>query len=251
MKRIFKHNGLYIFALFWLVICLYPFVFMMTSSLKGRMEFVISPAWSLPQKFLYTNYQRVLTGGFLQYFFNSVFVGLVSVTLILFVSSLASYVLSRISFRLNKLVYGMFVAGMMIPIHITLIPVYNLTRMMGLYDNIVALIGPYVAFSLPISVFVLTGFMREIPTELEQAAVVDGASRLQIYAYVIMPLAKPALSTVAIYNFIMLWNEFIYALVLLSSPKNWNLTMGLWNFHGEYSIDVPLIMTTLTLATFP
>lgn len=251
MKKVLQSIVLSIFAFLWLVITFYPFVFMVTSSLKGRMEFLINPVWSLPESFLYTNYIRVIEGGFLRFLTNSVIVSVVSVILILFVSSLASYAISRISFRFSGLVYGLFVAGMMIPIHITLIPVYNLTRSLGLYDHLAALVGPYVSFSLPISVFVLTGFMRDIPIELEEAALMDGASRVQIYSSVIMPLAKPALSTVAIYNFIMLWNEFIYALVLLSSPRNWNLTMGLWNFQGQYSIDIPLIMATLTLAALP
>ncbi|NLJ75573.1 MAG: carbohydrate ABC transporter permease [Firmicutes bacterium] len=251
MKKVFQTIVVTLFALFWLVISFYPFVFMVMSSLKGRMEFVIQPKWALPEKFLYTNYIRVIEGGFLRFFSNSVIVSGFSVLLIILVSSLSSYAISRIRFRFSGFVYTMFVAGMMIPIHITLIPVYNLTRAMGLYDNLAGLVGPYVSFSLPVSVFVLTGFMREIPLELEEAALMDGASRLQVYTKVIMPLSKPAISTVAIYNFIMLWNEFIYALVLLSSPKNWNLTMGLWNFHGQYSIDIPLIMATLTLAALP
>lgn len=251
MKRILKRLVVLAFALFWLVISFYPFVFMIISSLKARMEFVIQPKWALPQQFLYTNYVRVIQGGFLRFFTNSVIVSGISVILIILTSSLASYAISRIAFRLSGVVYTMFVAGMMIPMHITLIPVYTLTRTLGLYDHLGGLVGPYVAFSLPISIFVLTGFMREIPLELEEAAVIDGASAWQVYSQVIMPLSKPALSTVTIYNFIMLWNEFIYALVLLSSPKNWNLTMGLWNFHGQYSIDIPLIMATLTLAALP
>lgn len=251
MKRFLQNIIVALFAIFWLVISFYPFVFMVISSFKARMEFVIQPKWALPQEFLYTNYVRVIQGGFLRFFMNSVIVSAVSVVLIILASSLASYVISRISFRLSGFVYTMFIAGMMIPIHITLIPVYNLTRQLGLYDQLGGLIGPYVSFSLPISIFVLTGFMREIPLELEEAALIDGASPWQVYSNVIMPLSKPALSTVTIYNFIMLWNEFIYALVLLSSPKNWNLTMGLWNFHGQYSIDIPLIMATLTLAALP
>jgi len=251
IKKMLKQVGLYLFAALWFVISFYPFVFMVNTSLKGRMEFLIKPVWAFPEKFLYTNYLRVIEGGFFRFFFNSVTVSVISVAIIILVSSLASYVISRVRFRLSSLVYGLFVAGMMIPIHITLIPVYNLTRALGIYDSLTALIGPYVAFSLPISVFVLVGFMRDIPLELEEAAVMDGASRLQIYARVIIPLSKPALSTVAIYSFIMLWNEFIYALVLLTSRKNWNLTMGLWNFHGQYSIDIPLIMATLTLAALP
>lgn len=251
VKKPLQQLGLYVFAGFWFVISFYPFIFMVNTSLKGRMEFLIKPVWARPDKFLYQNFLRVIEGGFFRFFFNSVTVSVTSVILILIVSSLASYAISRMRFRLRTIVYGMFVAGMMIPIHITLIPVYRLTQSMGLYDSLAALVGPYVAFSLPISIFILTGFMREIPSEMEEAAVIDGASHLQVYSLVIMPLSKPALATVAIYNFIMLWNEFIYALVLLSSKNNWNLTMGLWNFHGQYSIDIPLIMATLTLAALP
>lgn len=242
---------LFFFALFWLVISFYPFVFMVNTSLKDRMEFLTSPIWKVAKNPLYSNYLRVIQGGFFRFFFNSVGVALVSVVLILFTASLASYILSRVQFRFSHLIYGIFVAGMMIPIHITLIPVYNLTRLLGLYDRLLALIGPYVAFALPVSVFVLTGFMRDVPLELEEAAFIDGASHWQIYYLVLVPLSKPALSTVAIYSFIMLWNEFIYALVLLTSKKNWNLTMGLWNFHGQYSIDIPLIMASLTMAALP
>lgn len=251
IQRGIKQACLYLFAAVWFVISFYPFIFMINTSLKGRMEFLIKPVWAFPEQFLYTNYVRVIEGGFFRFFFNSVSVSVLSVAIIILVSSLASYVISRVRFRFSALVYGLFVAGMMIPIHITLIPVYNLTRALGIYDSLAALVGPYVAFSLPISVFVLVGFMRDIPLELEEAAVMDGASRLRIYTKVVMPLSKPALSTVAIYSFILLWNEFIYALVLLTSKKNWNLTMGLWNFQGQYSIDIPLIMATLTLAALP
>ena len=251
IRRGIKQACLYLFAAVWFVISFYPFIFMINTSLKGRMEFLIKPVWAFPEQFLCTNYVRVIEGGFFRFFFNSVSVSVLSVAVIILVSSLASYVISRVRFRFSTLVYGLFVAGMMIPIHITLIPVYNLTRALGIYDSLAALVGPYVAFSLPISVFVLVGFMRDIPLELEEAAVMDGASRLRIYTKVVMPLSKPALSTVAIYSFILLWNEFIYALVLLTSKKNWNLTMGLWNFQGQYSIDIPLIMATLTLAALP
>ncbi len=251
LKKGVKTLLLYCFAFLWLVISFYPFIFMVNTSLKGRMEFLMNPVWAAPDRFLYSNYLKVIEGGFFRFFFNSVGVVAVSVFLILLASSLASYVLSRIRFRFSGLIYGAFVAGMMIPIHITLIPVYNLTKALGIYDSLLALIGPYVSFSLPISIFILTGFMKDVPMELEEAAFMDGASHFQIYSKVLLPLSKPALATVAIYNFIMLWNEFIYALVLLTSKKNWNLTMGLWNFQGQYSIDIPLIMATLTLAALP
>lgn len=215
------------------------------------MEYFTTSVWALPQKFHFANYLQIIQAGFLKYFLNSVIVSLVAVFLVVLTSSMAAYAISRIRFRFSKAIYGLFLAGMMIPMHVTLIPVYTMTRRLGLYDSLSGLVGPYVAFSLPISIFILVGFIQDIPLELEEAAVMDGANRYQIYGLVVLPVIKPALSTVMIYNMVMLWNEFVYALVLLSSPSKWVLTLGLWNFRGEYGIDIPLVMAGLVLSVLP
>ena len=140
----------------------------------------------------------------------------------------------------------------MIPIHSTLIPVYRMTLSLGVYDTLTGLIGPYVAFSLPVSIFILTGFIREIPVELEgRAAIIDGASYYQLFSQVVFPLTKPAVSTVAIYSFTLLWNEFAYALVLTSSPKKGILTLGLFEFQSAYGVDIPKTLTALFLSLLP
>ncbi|HEV2127323.1 MAG TPA: carbohydrate ABC transporter permease [Thermomicrobiales bacterium] len=114
-----------------------------------------------------------------------------------------------------------------------------------------ALLGPYVAFHLPLAILILTEFMRQLPKELEEAARIDGASHIEIFMRIIMPLTTPALSTVAIYTFIYVWNEFVFALVLLSSRSNLTLPLGLMQFSGEYSVNVPGLMSAVTLASLP
>jgi raffinose/stachyose/melibiose transport system permease protein len=152
---------------------------------------------------------------------------------------------------LNRPVFLLFLAGSMIPVHVTLIPLYVLSKGLGIYDTLWALLGPYIAFQLPISVFILTEFFRGVPREVEEAARIDGAGTFGIWWRIIMPLAAPAISTVAIYAFIFVWNEFIFALVLLSSPANMTIPLGLMQFFGEYRVNVPGLMAVLTLASLP
>jgi raffinose/stachyose/melibiose transport system permease protein len=246
-----KQLVIYMFLSIWLLITGYPLVFLVQNSFKIRMEFFRNPVWSLPETFTLQNYIDVMESGFYIYFFNSIIVCFISVAIIILVSALASYAISRIDFKFNKLVYILFLAGMMIPIHSTLIPIYKITLSMGLYDKLSSLIGPYVAFSLPISVFILTGFINDIPYELEEAAIIDGASRFRIFKDIILPLVKPAFSTVAIYNLTLLWNQFAYALVLTSSPSKRILTLGLFEFQGQHGINIPLTLTALFLSVLP
>lgn len=250
LRRI-KELIIYILLLIWLVITGYPLVFLVQNSFKGRMEFFTNPVWSMPKTFNFQNYIDVLSSGFYLYFINSLIICFVSVVLIVMAASLASYAISRIEFKYNKIVYILFMAGMMIPIHATLIPIYKLSLSMHIYDKLLGLIGPYTAFSLPISIFILTGFINKIPYELEEAATIDGATRFQIFRKVIMPLAKPAISTITIYNLTILWNEFVYALVLTSSPEKRTLTLGLFNFQGAHGVNIPLVLTALVLSVLP
>ncbi len=190
-------------------------------------------------------------GGFWTYLRNSVFVLVLSIVLILVISSMAAYAFARLHFRFNKPLFALIVAGMIVPIHITLIPIYLLTRNIGLYDTPFALIGPYVAMSLPVSIFILTEFMRQIPKELEEAAKLDGCGAFRIFWKIFLPLSGPGLSTVAIYNGICLWNEFIFAYVLTSSPAYRTLPLAVWDFQGQYTSNIPAILTVVTLTSLP
>ena len=238
-------------GLFWLVVTTLPFIFVVMTSLKSQQETFSGSVWSLPEKLNFENYLAVLNGGFWTYLRNSVFVLVTSIILILVISSMAAYAFARLRFRLNKPLFGLIVAGMIVPIHITLIPIYLLIRNVGLYDTPFALIGPYVATALPVSIFILTEFMRQIPKELEEAAKLDGCGAFGIFWKVFLPLSGPGLSTVAIYNSIGLWNEFIFAYVLTSNAANRTLPLAIWDFQGQYASNIPAILSVVTLTSLP
>ncbi|MDU7708487.1 MAG: carbohydrate ABC transporter permease [Clostridium sp.] len=240
-----------VLAVFALVVSIVPFIFMVMNSFKEKFEMLTKGVFALPERLDFTNYREVLNGSFWSYFINSVIVLLVSLAVLLIISAFASYPLSRFHFRMNGYIYAVIVACMSIPVHITLIPVFKLTKNMQVYDSIWALIGPYVAIGIPISVFILTGFMKGIPKEIEEAASIDGCGKIKMFFTIILPMAKPGLSTLAIYNGVNMWNEFIFAYTLTQSRENRTLPLAVWEFQGQYSMNTPMIMAVLTLTVFP
>lgn len=240
-----------VLGLFWLAVTTVPFLFMVMTSFKSQQESFSSSVWALPEALDLVNYESVLSGPFLTYFKNSVMVVVISVILIMLIASMAAFAFARMRFRFNEAIFGLIVAGMIVPIHITLVPIYLMTRQIGLYDSQFALVGPYVATSLPISVFILTEFMRQIPKELEEAARLDGCGPFAIFFKVFLPLSGPGLSTIAIYNGIMLWNEFIFAYVLTSSTGTRTLPLAIWDYQGQYTSNIPAILTVVTLTSLP
>ena len=167
-----------ILAIFWLFVALVPFLFMVLTGFKQKLETIMYGAFHLPEKLFFQNYVDVITdANYWMYFKNSVIVLVLSLVILLFVSACAAYPLSRFRFKLRKPIYLLIVAMMSVPIHVTMIPIFQMTIGMGLYDTIWALIPTSVAFALPISIFILVGFMEGIPRDLEEAADIDGCSR--------------------------------------------------------------------------
>lgn len=245
-----KRFALYFIALLFLTFTGYPFLYMLSTSLKTQSEFFERPT-SIWGNFVIDNFKLVFELGIDRYFLNSLIVSAISVTLVILTAAMVSYPLARIRFKLNRPIYYLFLAGMMIPVHTTLIPVYILTRQVGLYDSLWSLIGPYVAFSLPISIIILAQFVKEIPKEMDEAAIVDGSSYGGLFWRVLFPLLTPAIATVGIYNFIHIWNEFVFGLILLTSPSKMTLPLGLRVFYGEFSVNIPGIMAAITIGTMP
>lgn len=247
---ILRRAAAYLVAFLWLLVAGGPVLFVLLTSFKSIQEFM-TDLWAIPIGLRLDNYIDAIEGGIGGFFINSLIVSSISVILTLVFASLASFSLAKMRFRLNRPLFLLFIAGAMIPVHVTLIPIYALTNRLGIYDTLLALLGPYVAFHLPLAILILTEFMRQLPPELEEAARIDGANQLEIFLRIILPLSTPALSTVAIYTFIYVWNEFVFALVLLSSRSNMTLPLGLMQFSGEYSVNVPGIMAAVTLASLP
>lgn len=224
---------------------------MLFTSLKSQTDIYSTPVWAFPKTFDFSNYLSVLQGSFFSYLKNSVLVAGLSIALTLLLSSMAAFAFARLKFRLSGLLFSVVIAGLIVPVHVTLIPIYLMTRSLGLYDTPFALVGPYVAFSLPISIFILTEFMRQIPRELEEAAQMDGAGPVTLFTRIFLPLCTPGLATVAIYSGINMWNEFIFAYVLTASPANRTLPLAIWDFQGQYSANIPAILAVVTLTTLP
>ena len=238
-------------AALWLAITLAPLAFVLMTSLKSQQELFDSAVWAWPRQVDWSHYRAVLQGGYFTYLRNSAFVVGVSIALILVTSAMAAYALARLRFRFNQLLFSLIVAGLIVPLHVTLVPIYLMTRNLGLYDTPFALIGPYVATSLPVSIFIMTEFMRQIPRELEEAAELDGCGPFAIFWKVFFPLSGPGLATIAIYNGINMWNEFIFAYVLTSSTSNRTLPLALWDFQGQYASNIPAMLAVVTLTSLP
>ena len=250
-KNILIWTIVFILAIFWLFATGAPFIFMIMTMFKQQLEILTSGVFSLPQGFYTENFVKIITGNYWVYFFNSVIVVVASLVILLFISACGAYPLARFRFKLNKPIFGLIVAAMAIPMHVTLIPVFLMTKNLGLYDTIWSLIGPYVAFEVPISVFILTTFMGGIPKELEEAAEIDGSNKYRTFFTIILPLSKPGLATLAIYSAVNLWNEFSFAMILTQSQQNRTLPLAIWEYQGQYSMNTPMIMAILTLSVLP
>ena len=239
------------FAVIWAVITLGPFVFMVLNSFRDKKMMGRQGVLHFPDPWYFKNYPDVISNGFFGFFFRSVLIVSISLILMLVIASFASYPLARMKFRFRGFLYAGIVAMMSVPMHVTLIPVYQMTNQMGLINNLFSLLGPYVAFALPMSVFILTGFMMTIPHEMEEAAVIDGCNKYNMFFRIILPLSKAGISTLAIYNVVGMWNEFAFANTFLNDIQVKTLPLALGAFKGEHAQDTPLILTVLTLSALP
>lgn len=241
-----------ILAIFWLLVTFIPFLFMVLTGFKEKLEVILGGAFALPKGFFTENYVSVITDpAFWNYFKNSVIIIVFALFFLLMFCAFAAYPLSRFKFKLRNFIFLVIVASMSIPIHVTMIPVFQMATKTHLYDTIWVLIPTAVAFALPMSVFIMTGFMEGIPVELEEAADIDGCGRYARFFQVIFPLSTPGLSTLAIYNGVNIWNEFIFAFTLTQSESNRTLPLALWNYQGQYSSNTAMIMACLTLSAMP
>lgn len=240
-----------IYAAMFLVVSLLPFYLMLINSVKSTQDYGRNGFFTIPERLLFDNYIKVIRDGFFHYFKNSLVVAAISLVLLLFVGLCAAYAFSRIRLKWTKALFLLVIACMTISIHVALIPIYLLTRDVGLYDTTAALVGPYIAFNLPITIFILTNFMGEIPVELEEAARIDGCGHFRLFSSIIVPLSKAGIVTVAIYDVISMWNEFSFALVLTQSPDTRTLPLALWNYKSQYGSNVPMLFAVLFLSVLP
>ncbi|THF77560.1 carbohydrate ABC transporter permease [Cohnella fermenti] len=242
-----KYGFLWLYA----TISLFLFAWIFASSFKSNREIFRSP-FSLPENWTLDNYVRAWESANMStYFWNSIFVASISVLFTLLFGSMLAYAIARFRFRGNALLSGLFVIGMAIPLQSLMLPTFLKMNELGLRNNLLSLILIYGVFGLPRAVFILVGFMKSIPAELEEAAIVDGCSYWRMYGKIIIPLSVPGMATLAILDFIGAWNEYVYASVLLATDKLRTLPIGLANFKGEYSSEYGLICAGIVITIIP
>ncbi|MDN3017109.1 carbohydrate ABC transporter permease [Paenibacillus sp. BSR1-1] len=234
------------------IIQIYPLIWLLLFSLKTNQEvFGMSP-FSLPQNPQWGNYAKAWSAGHIDvYFFNSVLYTVIAVVLTVILASFVTFAITRMHWKLSGLVLGLFMAGYMIPLHSTLIPLFNIFKSTHLIDNPVSVILSYVAFNLPITIMILAGFYKTLPREIEEAAVMDGCSIHRIFFQITLPMTIPVLSTTVIINMIYNWNEFVFVNTFLSSDKWKTITVGVNNFVGQYLTDWGAIGATLMISIIP
>lgn len=229
---------------------LLPFAWMVSTSLKSPAEVFAYPVIWIPREPMWSNYEQAFSiAGFARMYFNSVFVAVASVALNLLTASLAGFAFARLRFRGRDALFLLYLATLMIPGQVTLIPVFILIRALGWYDSYTALIAPS-AVSV-FSTFLLRQFFRSIPLDLDEAARMDGAGSLRIWWQIALPLARPALATVAILGFLGSWNDFLWPLIVIHSRELWTIPLGLSAFQGQYTVQWHLLMAGTTIAVLP
>ena len=233
--------------------CIFPLVWMFYSSLKTKRVFN-ADIIGLPKEPTISNYVKILTNQDYhigQSMMASVRTTLLSVFFIVLFGFIVGYILSRIKFKGNRILYVMFLMGMLIPVHSLLVPIYVVFNKTGLGNQWFTLIIPYVAFGLPIAVFLVEGYIKAIPVELEEAAAIDGSSFSRTLFSIILPIAKPILVTIAIIQVFSCWNEFSFALVLIKDVRLQTVPLAMTMFKGQFASDYPKIMSAMLTTMAP
>ena len=246
-------------TLFWLqallifntVLMLYPVMIMVFSAFRSTRE-IYSSSFGLPDFTNLANFQRILADTeFLQYLANSLIVTGGAVIGFLTFGTMAAYALARYHFRAGPMILLVFLAGLMVPLKLAVIPLFVQLKAFGLIDTRLGLIGLYTAMGLPSTVFIMTGFLRTLPGDLEDSARIDGASEPRIMWSIMLPLTRPALVIAAIYNAVPTWNDFFFPLVFIHTDARKTLPQGLTTFMGEFATDWGALFAGLTLSALP
>jgi raffinose/stachyose/melibiose transport system permease protein len=236
----------------WLLIVIVPIYWIVITSFKTQSNYFLTNPFAPPTEPTLDNYKVVIEADFVRYFVNSTIITLGAVVPAVLVSFMAAYAIVRAGDQwLLRSANSLFLMGLAIPLQAAIIPVYLIIIRLHLYDTLLAIILPSIAFAIPLSVLVLSNFIRDVPKELFDSMRVDGASEWVTLWHLAFPLTRPALVTVSIYSGLAIWNGFLLPLILIQSPTQRTLPLALWTFQGQYSINVPAVLASVVLTTLP
>ncbi|MGA0929279.1 MAG: carbohydrate ABC transporter permease [bacterium] len=237
----------------WAVTVIFPMIWMIYSSFKTDQELFFSP-WAPPVELQWDNFARAWTKAHVgDYLLNTLIVVVPALLLTLIISAMAAYVLARFEFVGRRFLFYMFLSGMLFPVFLALVPLFNLVNQLKMLNTFHGLIQVYIAYSLPFTIFFLTGFFKTLPTEIEESAIMDGANPYQVFFKVMLPMASPGLISMGIFNFLGMWNQYVLPLVLISDESKYMLSQGLafMLFKQFYENDWSALFAALTIIMVP
>jgi raffinose/stachyose/melibiose transport system permease protein len=235
----------------WLGIIIVPIYYIVITSVRPQEGFFSSNQLLPPGNPSLDQYALVLQSDFFLYLGNSVLITVASVAVTVFVSIMAAYAIVRSRTRIVRMSFSVFLLGLAIPLQATIIPLFYMLSKVGLYDSLAALILPSIGFAIPLTVLILANFIRDIPRELFESMTVDGATSWKTLFSLVVPLSRPAIVTVGMYNALNVWNGFLFPLVLTQSPEKRVLPLSLWTFQGQFSVNIPAVLAAVVLSTLP
>lgn len=249
--ELIKKIAMWAILLFFLLYTLVPMLWLILASLKTNLELTGAP-FSLPTKLQFGNYVNAFkVSGLGKLFLNSIFIALCATTLNALIASMASYVLSRFRFGSREVIFTLFVVGVLVPINALMVPYFTLITKLGIYDTKFALILTYAAVGIPISVFIIRGFMIGIPIELDEASIIDGCNFYGRFWHIILPMSKTGIVTAATFEFLYCWNEFIYAMLLTSSQSTRTVQLGIRYFTNQFTTDYTSMYAAIVISIIP
>ena len=235
----------------WGLVCIFPLYWMLTFSLKENSEIFGENVIGLPQNWVWSNYAAAMTTGNMGlYFLNTIIVTGLTILLTAILSLMATFGLRRLVWKGRDTINNVFMLGLTVPIHAAILPIFLMLNKFGMRNSYQALVLPYTGFALAMAIMICSGFILNIPKELEEAACIDGCSVYGIFFRIVLPLMKPALSTIAIFTFLNAWNELMFANIFVESDFR-TISVGIQQFSGSYTVKWGPIGAALVLATFP
>ena len=250
-KRLVGTIFAYAAAVIIATITLVPLLYVFIGGFRTTAQINASPA-GLPHPWVLDNYRAIVTSSlFWRFLGNSALISTGTTMLTVVLGAMAAFALARYAFRGREALYSLFTLGLLFPLSVAALPLYLWLRDLGLLENYVGVIVPEAAFSLSITIVILRPFMRDIPGELEDAAMVDGASRLGFFWRILLPLSRPALATVAILAFVTSWNFFVLPLLVFNNQAHFTLPLGVAAFQTQYSQDTARVLAFSALSTIP
>jgi multiple sugar transport system permease protein len=251
LRTRFGRLGIFLALLAVSATTIYPLLFMLATALKGRKEYLFNP-YGLPRQPTLVNFANAWTHGKVgQYLANSAIVVVAGVLLSWVACGLAGYAIAQLRFRGRRALFLAILGSMMIAPQVVLIPLYSMLIHLRLLNRHLGLILVYVTLAIPFGTYLMTSYLRSVPRALVEAAQVDGAGHLQILWWVMLPIARPALVTLGIFNFLWMWNELLFALLILQDDTTRTLMVGVANLRGQYTTNIPLLSAGLFLAALP